>query len=184
MSLEARSRPTLPSSAATSSPAARTGTCTCSDHPNDPLAKPTEVWIRDRGGFTCGWQVVQCAGRSERPASSGRGAACLVDLGLGVRVAEGKVTMSRISYKGLGAALVSFTVPFMMAGPVAAQPAANEVSAVELACLALGFDVNTCTFAVREGVYDVVEGDVNADLAGQGVDFTVDIGEGNDFVSD
>jgi len=92
--------------------------------------------------------------------------------------------MSRISYKGLGAALVSFTVPFMMAGPVAAQPAANEVSAVELACLALGFDVNTCTFAVREGVYDVVEGDVNADLAGQGVDFTVDIGEGNDFVSD
>jgi len=79
--------------------------------------------------------------------------------------------MSRISYKGLGAALLSFTVPFMMAGPVAAQPAPNEVSAVELACLALGFDVNTCTFAVREGVYEVVE----ADLASAGT--IVDIGE-------
>ena len=85
--------------------------------------------------------------------------------------------MSRISYKGLGAALLSLTVPFMMAGPVAAQPPANEVSAVELACLALGFDVNTCTFAVREGVYEVVEGDVNADLAEQGLDFVVDVGE-------
>ena len=130
-----------------------------------------------RGGFTCGWQVVQCAGRSERPASSGRGAACLVDLGLGVRVAEGKVTMSRISYKGLGAALLSFTVPFMMAGPVAAAPEAAEVSAVELACLALGFDVHTCTSAVSEGVYDVVENDVNADLAAQGLAYTVDVGE-------
>ena len=130
-----------------------------------------------RGGFTCGWQVVQCAGRSERPASSGRGAACLVDLGLGVRVAEGKVTMSRISYKRLGAALLSLAVPFMMAGPVAAQPAAPEVSSVELACLALGFDVNTCTFAVREGVYEVVEGSVNADLAEQGLAFAVDLGD-------
>jgi hypothetical protein len=85
--------------------------------------------------------------------------------------------MSRISYKGLGAALLSLAVPFMMAGPVAAQPPANEVSAVELACLALGFDVNTCTFAVREGVYEVVEGGVNADLAEQGLDFVVDVGE-------
>jgi hypothetical protein len=85
--------------------------------------------------------------------------------------------MSRISYKGLGAALLSFTVPFMMAGPVAAQPAANEISAVEVACLALGFDLNTCTFAVREGVYNVVENDVNADLGAQGLDFVVDVGE-------
>ena len=95
--------------------------------------------------------------------------------------------MSRISYKGLGAALLSFTVPFLMAGPVAAQPAADEVSSVELACLALGFDVNTCTSAVREGVYGVVEGDVNGDLAGQGLDFSVDLGDiaaGEEFASD
>jgi hypothetical protein len=95
--------------------------------------------------------------------------------------------MSSISYKGLGAALLSLTVPFMMAGPVAAQPAANEVSAVELACLALGFDVNTCTVAVREGVYQVVEGDVNADLAAQGVAFSVDLGDvaaGEEFAAD
>jgi hypothetical protein len=85
--------------------------------------------------------------------------------------------MSRISYKGLGAALLSLTVPFMMASPVAAQPAANEVSAVELACLALGFDVNTCTFAVREGVYQVVEGSVNTDLADQGLAYSVDLGD-------
>ncbi|MDF3041082.1 MAG: hypothetical protein K0Q71_3788, partial [Thermomicrobiales bacterium] len=95
----------------------------------------------------------------------------------GVRVAEGKVTMSRISYKGLGAALLSLAVPFMMAGPVAAQPAPAEVSAVELACLALGFDVNTCTAAVREGVYQVVEGSVNTDLADQGVAYSVDLGD-------
>jgi hypothetical protein len=95
--------------------------------------------------------------------------------------------MSRISYKGLGAALLSLTVPFMMAGPVAAQPAANEVSAVELACLALGFDVHTCTAAVREGVFQVVEGTVNADLEAQGVAYSVDLGDvaaGEEFASD
>jgi hypothetical protein len=85
--------------------------------------------------------------------------------------------MSRLSYKGLGAALLSFTVPCMLAGPVAAEPAPAEVSAVELACLALGFDVITCTFAVREGVYDVVEHEVNADLGDQGLAFVVDVGE-------
>ena len=85
--------------------------------------------------------------------------------------------MSRISYKGLGAALLSITVPFMMAGSVAAQPAPNEVSSVEVACLGLGFDVHTCTGAVTEGVYDVVENDVNGGLAGQGIDFTVDVGQ-------
>jgi hypothetical protein len=94
-----------------------------------------------------------------------------------VRVAEGKVTMSRISYKRLGAALMSLAVPFMMAGPVAAQPEPVEVSAVELACLALGFETHTCTVAVREGVYDVVEDEVNADLGGQGLAFVVDVGE-------
>jgi hypothetical protein len=95
--------------------------------------------------------------------------------------------MSRIAYKGLGAALLSLTVPFMMAGPVAAQPAANEVSAVELACLALGFDVHTCTVAVREGVFQVVEGTVNADLEGQGVAYSVDLGDvaaGEEFAAD
>jgi hypothetical protein len=95
--------------------------------------------------------------------------------------------MSRISYKGLGAALLSLTVPFMMAGPVAAQPAANEVSAVELACLALGFDVHTCTVAVREGVFQVVEGGVNADLEAQGVAYAVDLGDvaaGEEFAAD
>ena len=85
--------------------------------------------------------------------------------------------MSRISYKGLGAALLSLAVPFMMAAPVAAQPTAPEVASVELACLALGFDVNTCTGAVREGVYQVVEGSVNTDLADQGLAYSIDLGE-------
>jgi hypothetical protein len=85
--------------------------------------------------------------------------------------------MSRYSYKRLGAGLLSLVVPFMMAGPVAAQPEPVEVSAVELACLALGFDTSTCTFAVREGVYDVVENEVNADLGEQGLAYVVDVGE-------
>jgi hypothetical protein len=85
--------------------------------------------------------------------------------------------MSRISCMRLGAGLLSLAVPFMMAGPVAAQPEAAEVSSVELACLALGFDVNTCTFAVREGVYDVIENEVNADLGEQGLAYVVDVGE-------
>ena len=85
--------------------------------------------------------------------------------------------MSRISCMRLGAGLLSLAVPFMMAGPAGAQPSAPEVSSVELACLALGFDVNTCTFAVREGVYEVVEGSVNADLAAQGLAYVVDVGE-------
>jgi hypothetical protein len=104
-----------------------------------------------------------------------------------VRVAEGKVTMSRISCVRLGAGLLSLAVPFMMAGPVAAQPTAPEVSSVELACLALGFDVNTCTTAVREGVYVVVEGDVNSGLAEEGVAYAVDLGEvaaGDEFAAD
>lgn len=85
--------------------------------------------------------------------------------------------MSRITYKRLGAALLSLAVPFMMAAPVSAAPEPVEVSAVELACLALGFDISTCTFAVREGVYDVVEDEVNADLGDQGLAFVVDVGE-------
>src|SRR5215218_9236421 len=85
--------------------------------------------------------------------------------------------MSRISSMRLGAGLLSLAVPFMMAGPVAAAPTAPEVSSVEVACLALGFDVNTCTFAVREGVYEVVEGDVNADLSDQGLAYSVDLRE-------
>lgn len=95
--------------------------------------------------------------------------------------------MSRISKVRLGAGLLSLAVPFMMAGPVAAQPSSAEVSSVELACLALGFDVNTCTVAVREGVYQVVEGVVNTDLADQGVAYSVDLGDvaaGDEFAYD
>ena len=72
---------------------------------------------------------------------------------------------------------MSLAVPFMMAAPAAAQPAPVEVSAVQLACLALGFDINTCTFAVREGVYEVIEADVNAQLGEQGLAYVVDVGE-------
>jgi hypothetical protein len=85
--------------------------------------------------------------------------------------------MSRISCVRLGAVLLSLAVPFMMAGPVGAQPTASEVGSVEVACLDLGFDVNTCTTAVREGVYQVVEGVVNTDLADQGLAYAVDLGD-------
>ena len=85
--------------------------------------------------------------------------------------------MSKVSYKRLGVALVSLAVPLMLAAPVAAQdPSAPEVASVELACLGLGFDIHTCTGAVTEGVYDVVEGNINADLEAQGVAYVVDVG--------
>ena len=85
--------------------------------------------------------------------------------------------MSRITYKRLGVALMGLAVPFMMAAPVSAVPEPVEVSAVELSCLALGFDISTCTFAVTDGVIDVVEDEVNAGLAGLGIDYVVDAGE-------
>jgi hypothetical protein len=68
--------------------------------------------------------------------------------------------MSKVSYKRLGVALESLAVPFMLVGPVAAAPSAPEVSSVELACLAHDIDISTCTGAVTEGIYDVVEGEV------------------------
>ena len=95
--------------------------------------------------------------------------------------------MSRISCIRLGAGLLSLAVPFMMAGPVGAAPTASEVSSVEVACLDLAFDVNTCTGAVTEGVYQVVEGDVNTGLADQGLAYSIDLGDvvaGEEFASD
>jgi hypothetical protein len=83
--------------------------------------------------------------------------------------------MSKLSYKRLGMALVGLAVPFMAVGSAAAAPGADEVSAVELACLAY-YDISTCTNAVSDGVIDVVEDEVNADLADQGVDYVVDAG--------
>lgn len=84
--------------------------------------------------------------------------------------------MSKITYKRLGVALMGLAVPFMVAGSAAAAPSASEVSAVEIACLAY-YDISTCTGAVSDGVIDVVEDEVNADLAGLGVDYVLDAGE-------
>jgi hypothetical protein len=84
--------------------------------------------------------------------------------------------MSKLSYKRLGMALVGLAVPFMAVGSAAAQPGADEVSAVELACLAY-YDISTCTGAVSDGVIDVVEEEINLDLVEQGVDYVVDVGE-------
>ncbi len=85
--------------------------------------------------------------------------------------------MSNVLCKRLGVALVSLAVPFMIAGPVGAAPTAPEVASVATECiLGLGFDVSTCQGAVTEGVYDVVEVETNDMLAGQGVDYVVDVG--------
>jgi hypothetical protein len=83
--------------------------------------------------------------------------------------------MSKFSYKRVGMALIGLAVPFMAVGSAMAAPGADEVSSVELACLAY-FDVSTCTPAVSDGVIDVVEDEVNADLSDQGVDYVVDVG--------
>lgn len=85
--------------------------------------------------------------------------------------------MSNVLGKRLGVALVSLAVPFMVAGSVAAAPTAGEVGSVATECvLGLGIDVSTCQGAVTEGVYDVVEVETNDMLAGQGVDYVVDVG--------
>jgi hypothetical protein len=98
--------------------------------------------------------------------------------------------MSNISCKRLGAALVSLAAPIMLVAPVAAQPSAPEVGNVATTCI-IGYaiDISTCQGAVTEGVYEVVEGDVNGGLVEQGVDYVVDLGapagaEPGDFPSD
>jgi hypothetical protein len=80
--------------------------------------------------------------------------------------------MSNVSFKRLSVALVGLAVPFAMVGAASAAPTAAEVSSVQLECLAY-FDISTCTGAVTEGVYDVVEDEVNAGIA---VDYVLDIG--------
>jgi hypothetical protein len=92
--------------------------------------------------------------------------------------------MSKLSFKRLGVALVSLAVPFMLAAPVAAAPAPDEVSAVSLECiLGLGIDISTCAGAVTEGVYEVVEADLEAE--GHVVDLGAELGsEPGDFASD
>ena len=85
--------------------------------------------------------------------------------------------MSKVSYRRLGGALVSLAVPFMLVAPVAAQPSAPEVGNVATTCIiGHAIDISTCQGAVTEGVYEVVEGDVNAGLYDEGVDFVVDLG--------
>jgi hypothetical protein len=85
--------------------------------------------------------------------------------------------MSKVSYRRLGGALVSLAVPFMLVAPVAAQPSAPEVGNVATTCIiGHAIDISTCQGAVTEGVYEVVEGEVNADLLEEGVAYVVDVG--------
>ena len=83
--------------------------------------------------------------------------------------------MSKVPFKRLGMALVGLAVPLMAVGSAAAAPGPDEVSSVELACLAY-YDISTCTYAVNDGVIDVVENQVNGALSDQGIDYVVDVG--------
>ena len=84
--------------------------------------------------------------------------------------------MSKISYKRLGVALMSLAVPFMIAAPVGAQVPAAEVGNVALTCIELA-SISDCTHGVAEGLIDVAEDQVNADLAAEGVAYIVDAGD-------
>jgi hypothetical protein len=98
--------------------------------------------------------------------------------------------MSKVSTKRLVGALVSLAVPFMLVAPAAAQPSAPEVGTVATICIiGHGIDASSCSGAVIEGVYEVVEGTVNEELLLLGVDYVVDVGaeagaEPGDFPSD
>jgi hypothetical protein len=86
--------------------------------------------------------------------------------------------MSNSLYKRLGIGLVSLALPLMLAAPVAAQPHPEEVGHVALECIVgLGIDIHPCAHAVSEGVIDVHEDIVNADLAAQGIGYVVDVGD-------
>jgi hypothetical protein len=85
--------------------------------------------------------------------------------------------MRSVSYKQLGMALVGLALPLTLVTPVAAAPRPDEVAAVSTQCIiGLGIDVSTCAGAVEEGVYEVVEDEVNTSLSEQAIDYTVDIG--------
>ncbi|MFT4040971.1 MAG: hypothetical protein QM692_22505 [Thermomicrobiales bacterium] len=84
--------------------------------------------------------------------------------------------MSNVSFKRLSVALVGLAVPFSLVGAAAAAPSAGEIAGVQLACQAY-YDVSTCQGAVTDGVYDVIEGDINGELAGEGIDYAVELGE-------
>lgn len=85
--------------------------------------------------------------------------------------------MMKVSYKRLGGALASLAVPFMLVAPVAAAPAAPVVGTVAVTCIVdVGVDPSTCQGAVTEGVYEVVEADVNAGLEADGIVYSVDLG--------
>ena len=81
--------------------------------------------------------------------------------------------MSNVSFKRLSVALVGLAVPFSMVGAASAAPTAGEISSVQLACQAY-YDISTCTHAVTDGVYDVVEDEVNAGLT---ADYYLELGE-------
>jgi hypothetical protein len=85
--------------------------------------------------------------------------------------------MRTVSYKRLGMAVVGLALPLTLVAPVAAAPRPDEVAAVSTQCiLGLGVDISTCAGAVEEGVYEVVQDDVNGSLSDQAIDYTVDIG--------
>ncbi len=85
--------------------------------------------------------------------------------------------MMKVTYKRLGGVLVSLAVPFMLVAPVAAAPSGAEVGNVAVICIVdAGIDISTCQGAVTEGLFEVVEGDVNGSLADGGVVYSIDLG--------
>ncbi|MBA2596138.1 MAG: hypothetical protein M3Q50_02670 [Chloroflexota bacterium] len=83
----------------------------------------------------------------------------------------------KVSMKRLGGIAVSLAVPVLLAAPVAAAPSADEVGVVAVTCIVdVGIDLSTCQNAVTEGIFEVVEGDVNSGLEDQGVVYSVDLG--------
>ena len=85
--------------------------------------------------------------------------------------------MSNSFYKRLGIGLVGLAVPFMLAGPVAAQPDPDTAGHVAVECIVgLGIDISDCAYAIEQGAIDVHEDIVNANLADMGLGYVVDVG--------
>lgn len=89
--------------------------------------------------------------------------------GLGVSVSEG------MDMKGIALGLaIAGVASFGFAGAASAQQAPEEVGAVAVFCVELGFGISDCSQAVETALVAETVGSVNAALADAGIMYVVD----------
>lgn len=87
-----------------------------------------------------------------------------------------KVNVSRGLRFGIAAAGIAV---FGFAGGVSAQQAPNEVGAVGVACIDLGYGISPCQQAISTALVSDIVDATNANLADQGIIYVVGAGLGD-----